>query len=609
MKKIITLILTALTFVGFAQDPTTSAGTPSQASTDVISIFSDSYTDVSGTNFYPNWGQSTQYAAFAVGTDNMIKYSNLNYQGIQFGSAQDASAKGYLHMDIWTSTSFDLDIFCISQTPQNEKKVTKTLAANQWNSIDIDLADYISQGLSVASLYQFKFDDLGRTGSTIFLDNVYFYGSPAATEPSVADATPTYAADDVISLFSDAYTNVNVDTWRTGWSSATLDAFAISGDNIKKYSSLDFVGVEATGANSINASTMEHLNLSVWTADATKFRVKLVDFGADNAFGGGDDKEHELVFEAPAQNNWINYHLALADFTNLTTKSNISQIIFSATPAGSATVFIDNVFFSKEAVTPTPTVAAADPTDLQANVISLFSNVYTDVTVDTWRTSWSSADLEEIQVAGNDVKKYDKLDFVGIETVGANSIDASGMTHFTFDAWTPNATTYRIKLVDFGADNAYGGGDDKEHEIAFDTQTTATWNNHKIALSDFTALTSTSHISQLIFSAIPVGTATLYVDNVYFSKPDNGSVKEIAFSSFEVYPNPAAEFVKLEAVATIGLVSSYTIQGINGQTIASKVLNTSVVSEIINTSSLEAGIYFLQVATEQGTYTHKLIIQ
>ena len=609
MKKIITLILTALTFVGYAHDPTTSAGTPSQDSTDVISIFSDSYTDVSGTDFYPNWGQSTQYAAFTLGSDNMIKYSNLNYQGINFGSAQDASAKGYLHMDIWTATSFDLDIFCISQTPQNEKKVTKTLVANQWNSIDIDLADYISQGLSVASLYQFKFDDLGGTASTIFLDNVYFYGSPAATEPSDADATPTYAADDVISLFSDAYTNVNVDTWRTGWSSVTLDAFDISGDNIKKYSSLDFVGVEATGANSIDASTMEHFNLSLWTPNATIFRVKLVDFGADNAFGGGDDKEHELVFEAPAQNNWINYHLALADFTNLTTKSNISQIIFSATPAGSATAFIDNVFFSKEAVTPTPTVAAADPTDLQANVISLFSNVYTDVTVDTWRTSWSSADLEEIQVAGNDVKKYGKLDFVGIEAVGDNSIDASGMTHFTFDAWTPDATTYRIKLVDFGADNAYGGGDDKEHEIAFENQATATWNNHKIALSDFTALTSTSNISQLIFSALPVGGATLYIDNVYFSKPDNGSVKEIAFSNFEVYPNPAAEFVKLEAVANLGVITSYTIQGINGQTITSRVLNTSVVSEVINTSSLEAGIYFLQVATEQGTYTHKLIIQ
>ena len=95
------------------------------------------------------------------------------------------------------------------------------------------------------------------------------------------------------------------------------------------------------------------------------------------AYGGGDDKEHELVFEAPAQNNWINYHLALADFTGLTTKSNISQIIFSATPAGSATAFIDNVYFSKEAVTPTPTSAAADPTDLEANVISHYLATYT----------------------------------------------------------------------------------------------------------------------------------------------------------------------------------------------------------------------------------------
>ena len=73
MKKIITLILTALTFVGYAQDPTTSAGTPSQASTDVISIFSDTYTDVSGTDFYPNWGQSTQYAAFTLGSDKNSK--------------------------------------------------------------------------------------------------------------------------------------------------------------------------------------------------------------------------------------------------------------------------------------------------------------------------------------------------------------------------------------------------------------------------------------------------------------------------------------------------------------------------------------------------------
>lgn len=165
-----------------------------------------------------------------------------------------------------------------------------------------------------------------------------------------------------------------------------------------------------------------------------------------------------------------------------------------------------------------PTTGAPDPTAEQKDVISLFSNVYTDVTVDTWRTSWSQATLEDVKVDGNDVKKYTDLDFVGIEATGANSIDASGMEYFSFSAWTPNATTYRVKLVDFGADNAFGGGDDSEHEIAFTMPAQNAWTNHTIDLTDFTGLNSTASISQIIFSALPTGSTTLYIDNVYFSR-------------------------------------------------------------------------------------------
>lgn len=165
-----------------------------------------------------------------------------------------------------------------------------------------------------------------------------------------------------------------------------------------------------------------------------------------------------------------------------------------------------------------PMVAAADPTAEPIDVISLFSNVYTDVTVDTWRTGWSNATLTDIQVAGNDVKEYSALDFVGIETVGANSIDATGMDYFTFDAWTADATTYRVKLVDFGADNAFGGGDDTEHEIAFANPAQGMWNNHKIDLTDFSGMTGQANISQIIFSALPTTMNTLYLDNIYFSR-------------------------------------------------------------------------------------------
>jgi beta-glucanase (GH16 family) len=89
------------------------------------------------------------------------------------------------------------------------------------------------------------------------------------------------------------------------------------------------------------------------------------------------------------------------------------------------------------------------------------------------------------------------------------------MLYFHLDAWTPNMTTFRIKLVDFGANNAFGGGDDKEHELSF-TPTLSGWNSYEIPLTDFTNLTTKSHIAQLILSGIPAGTSTVFIDNVYF---------------------------------------------------------------------------------------------
>lgn len=89
----------------------------------------------------------------------------------------------------------------------------------------------------------------------------------------------------------------------------------------------------------------------MWTPDATTFRFKLVDFGPTGGFSGeggdgqGDDSEHELIWESPAQSEWISYDLPLADFTGLTNTTNMAQYIFSALPEGSVTAFIDNLYF------------------------------------------------------------------------------------------------------------------------------------------------------------------------------------------------------------------------------------------------------------------------
>ena len=287
------------------------------------------------------------------------------------------------------------------------------------------------------------------------------------------------------------------------------------GNAVLKYSNLNFVGAE-TVANTVDASSMSHFHADIWTPDAELFRIKLVDFGADGAFGGDDDVEHELIFENPARGEWISIDVPLTEFANLTTRSNLAQYIFSGDPAGAMTLFVDNVYFHNNMEPPTePLVAAPVPTVDEANVISMFSDAYTNVPVDTWRTDWSQADFEEIEVMGDKVLKYSNLNFVGAETV-ASQIDASGMTHFHVDMWTPDSETFRIKLVDFGADGGFGGGDDVEHELTFENPARGEWVSLDIPLSDFEGLVTKENIAQLIFSGTPSGAFTVFIDNVYF---------------------------------------------------------------------------------------------
>jgi hypothetical protein len=182
--------------------------------------------------------------------------------------------------------------------------------------------------------------------NTVYVDNLYFFddSGSGATEPATAAPTPTRNAANVISLFSDAYTDVPVDTWRTDWSSAVLEDITIQGNPTKKYSQLDFVGIE-TVATQVNATDMTHIHLDVWSADFTFFGIKLVDFGADGAFGGGDDVEHQIDFATPAQGQWLSLDIPLNDFTGLTTRANMAQYILVGQPTGANTIFVDNVYF------------------------------------------------------------------------------------------------------------------------------------------------------------------------------------------------------------------------------------------------------------------------
>jgi hypothetical protein len=157
--------------------------------------------------------------------------------------------------------------------------------------------------------------------------------------------------------------------------------------------------------------------------------------------------------------------------------------------------------------------AAPTPTRAAATVISLFSNAYTNRIIDTWSTSWDQADVTNTFIENNETKRYSKLHFAGIE-FAKNPINATAATHFHIDIWTPNATTFKVKLVDFGDNAIYQGttNDDSEAEVSFAPEL-GKWVSYDIALSDMKALKSRAHLAQLIL----VGTnSQVFVDNVYF---------------------------------------------------------------------------------------------
>jgi hypothetical protein len=163
-----------------------------------------------------------------------------------------------------------------------------------------------------------------------------------------------------------------------------------------------------------------------------------------------------------------------------------------------------------------PVVAAPTPAIPSANVISLFSNAYTNRTVNTWSADWDQADVADVVVSGNDAKLYTNLNYSGIEFVGGNVIDATAMLHYHVDVWTPNSTPIKVKLVDFGANGTYDGGDDAnsiEYTLS-PAPTPGVWNSYNIPLTDFTGLTTKAHLAQMVF----VGSnTTFYIDNVYLS--------------------------------------------------------------------------------------------
>jgi hypothetical protein len=180
-------------------EPQSAASEPQLLASNVVSLFSDSYTNISNIDYNPNWGQATQVSEVIIDGNVSLKYEGLNYQGTDFNdNKQDVSAMDNVHFDYWTNDARELLFYLISPGPQ-ENAFEVDIEAGEWKSVVVPLSAFT--GIDLSNLFQLKVEGNG----TVYLDNIFF--SVDASQDTDGDGV-----DDTIDQCPDTTAGASVDS-------------------------------------------------------------------------------------------------------------------------------------------------------------------------------------------------------------------------------------------------------------------------------------------------------------------------------------------------------------------------------------------------------------
>jgi hypothetical protein len=148
---------------------------PARNPSDVISIFSNAYSNLPGTKIGKNWGEATKASTIHIDGDSIKRLLNFNYQGIVLAGPVNMTGFEKVHIDFFKTDQAQLKFSIINVGGGD---VTKLLNISEpgWNSFDIPLTDF--PGLNLATVHQMKLEGAPTQGNTtVYFDNLYLYKS------------------------------------------------------------------------------------------------------------------------------------------------------------------------------------------------------------------------------------------------------------------------------------------------------------------------------------------------------------------------------------------------------------------------------------------------
>ncbi len=174
-----------------------------------------------------------------------------------------------------------------------------------------------------------------------YIDN-FDFATPveviAAAAPETAPDAPTYQAEEVISVFSDAYAPVEGINLNPNWGQSTVvTEETIAENTVLKYENLNYQGT--TFETAIDLSSKTRLNIDYFTGDASTLKFFLISPDGDDADDAAEEKAYEL--DLTNQGQW---NRAIIDLTHFSDVVDLSQV-FQLKVEGTGTVYFDNIFF------------------------------------------------------------------------------------------------------------------------------------------------------------------------------------------------------------------------------------------------------------------------
>jgi len=383
-----------------------------------------------------------------------LHYPNFNYQGTQFAGNEDMSSMEFVHIDMWTLDATDVQFTPISAATGEFLVGLNPITSGEWVSYDIPLTEFT--GMMFNDIFQFKFDGQGGTDpSNIWLDNIYFYRtSDIPTAPTTSAPIPTHPASDVISVYSDSYTNIAVSEFDPNWGQSghtmvNTEYDPGDGNFALHYPNFNYQGTQFAGTEDM--SSMDFVHIDMWTLDATD-----VQFTPISAATG----EFLVGLNPITSGEWVSYDIPLSNFTGMMFNDLIQLKFDGQGGTDPSNIWLDNIYFYSSGgggggCTGTPVSATSFPVDFEGceSFLSTFTDVGSITTELTANPSQSGINtsansLKVVKAAGTNR-------WAGFQNVFGSSLDLTKTFKLKVYSSKPNAV-FRFEVNNEPQDNASG---------------------------------------------------------------------------------------------------------------------------------------------------------